>query len=120
MIIQDLECYFQELDDTIEEAKDNYEYENFTLSCKGSLDKAIVKSMDSWQDTIIKYHEAGDPCNMMLLMEAFSEKIHKFILDAKVSDSIYKAGIYQLNSCSEIDSTLATRKDYKIFIENKE
>jgi hypothetical protein len=117
--IQELDSYFQEFEDSLEEIKVTYEYENFTKSCQRVVDKAIVKYRDYAQEEIIRFHEKGDLFEMNLLMEVFSETLDKCILDAKVKDSIYRATIYQMNDCSEIDSTLTTSKDFKLFIKNK-
>jgi len=117
--LRELNEYFTEVDDMFEEAKLDYEFELFTKTCKRTVSKTIDIYTAFCRDTITQLHEQGDYTEMSYLMEMLQSKITDLVLKGKVANEIYASVIKQMNSCSEIDSALALRKDFKIFIENE-
>ena len=118
-MIQELECYFQELDDTIEETKKDYEVENFTNTCKKVLNRALMVFTEFGQDNIIEYHQRGDILDMNTIMEELTERLDALVVQAKVADAVYRSTISLMNSCDRIDSTLEKGKNLKMFIDNE-
>ena len=98
-----LKYYYEDIDSIFEQCKEKFNYNNFAMTSKNKFDGLLLKCNDVSKKLIEEVWENTEEAVDRLL--EIQTKLEQIIFQLKISDEIYKSGVYGLAKGIETDST---------------